>query len=412
MGLGEQLREQRDLDVDAEGSSEPGRPGVLDVLIVLGAYRRWLVFGPTFAAAVAVIVVLALPKSYTATTRILTPQQGQSTAAALLSQFSGGGLAGLAGGAMGIKNPSDLYIGMLRSDTVADTLIERFDLKKYYDERYSVDARKALHKDSTFAADKSGIITIEVELHDAQLAADVANAYVEELHTLTSTLAITEASQRRVFYERQLQATKEKLGDAEMKLREALGKGGLVSVDAQSRSSVETVARLRATISAKEVQIGAMRAYATPENPEMRRAEQEAASLKRELARLESGLPDGEREGVAPASGRGIGNIKLLREVKYQEAMFEILAKQFEIARADESKGAPLVQVVDRAVRPEKKSKPRRGLIVALAALAGLVLATAAAIGRNALENAERDPEMGGKISALREAWRLRSKRA
>jgi len=372
---------------------------LLDLLVLLGRHRRALLLWPLAAALVAAGVSLLLPKWYTATSRILPPQQGQSTAAAMLSQL-GGGLGGVAGGALGIKNPTDLYVGMLKSDTVADALVARFDLKKVYEEELLVDARKELRRRARFAGDKAGIITIEVEARDPKLAADLANACVEELHRLTSTLAVTEAAQRRVFFERQLQQAKEKLADSEVKLRQAIDQGGLVSVDLQGRAAVETVARLRAQISVKEVQIGAMRAYATAANPEMLRAEQEVAALRRELSRLESG-GKGEPGDETAAGPTGVGNIRLLREVKYHEVMFELLAKQYELARADESKEAPIVQVMDRATAPERRSSPRRALVVIVAYLIALFAAIALALAREAASS----PARRDRLAALRAAW-------
>jgi uncharacterized protein involved in exopolysaccharide biosynthesis len=393
------------MDRDSSSAPEaagPGEPGIVDLLVALARHRRAIAFWPLAAAVVAAAVSLVLPQWYTATTRMLPPQQGQSTAAAMLSQL-GGGLGGLAGGALGIKNPTDLYVGMLRSDTVADALIARFDLKKVYGQELLVDTRKALREHARFAGDKAGIITIEVEARDPRMAADLANACVEELHRLTSTLAVTEAAQRRVFFERQLQQTKDKLADAEVKLRQAMEQGGLVSVDAQGRAAVETVARLRAQVSIKEVQIGAMRAYATPSNPDMMRAEQEVAALRRELARLESG---GKGDAAEEAAGgpSGVGNIRLLRELKYQEVMFELMAKQYEMARVDESKEAPIIQVMDRASPPERRSSPRRALIVIVTFATALFGAVAVALAREASSPARR-----AGLAALRTAWLGRS---
>lgn len=385
------------------GAPGAGGPGLLEQLIDLGRHRRALAIWPLVGALVAAIVSLILPKWYTATTRILPPQQSQSTAASMLSQL-GGGLGGLAGGALGIKNPTDLYVGMLRSDTVADAAIARFDLKKVYREDLLVDTRRELREHVRFAGDKAGIITIEVEDRDPVRSADLANGFVDELHKLTSTLAVTEAAQRRVFFERQLQLTKDKLADAEVKLRQAMQEGGLVSMGVQGRAAVETVARLHAQVSVKEVQIGAMRAYATPNNPEMLRAEQEVAALRRELARLESGAPGAEKAespADAAAAASGVANVRLLRDVRYHEVMFELMAKQYEMARADESREAPLVQVLDRAAPPERHSRPKR-LVIVLVAFAAALFGTIAALFIRAA--AER-PEQRQRLAELRSAW-------
>ena len=299
----------------------PPRPAsevsLLGLLIVAVRYKRMIAVCTLVVAVVAVIYALTLPKTFTGVTRILPPQQGQSTAAMMLAQM-GGGLGALAGGVIG-KGASDLYIGMLKSDTVSDALIERFKLKEQYEAKYLVDARFRLAASSRFASEKSGIITIQADAADPKLAADLANAYVEQLHKLTTTLAISEAAQRRVFFERQTQQTKDKLADAEVKLRQALDSGGLVSVDAQGRAAVETVARLRGQISAKEIQIGSMKSYAAPSNPDLQRAEKELSSMRQELARLESGAPD--REVVGGGDVKGMGHIRLMREVKYNDCL-------------------------------------------------------------------------------------------
>ncbi len=392
-------------------AAKPARPRpaqavtAMGVLLLVARNKRMIAGWTCAAAVVGIAVSLLLPKTFTGVTRILPPQQGQSTAAMMLGQL-GGGLGALTGGSLGIKNPSDLYIGMLKSRTVADALIERFKLKELYEAKYLDDARGRLEKDSRFASDKSGIITIQADAADPKLAADLANAYVEQLHKLTTTLAISEAAQRRVFFERQTQQTKDKLADAEVKLRQALDSGGLVSVDAQGRAAVETVARLRGQISAKEIQIGAMKGYAAPSNPDLQRAEKELSSMRQELARLESGGPGSET--VSGGDVKGMGHIRLMREVKYNEALFEALAKQYELARVEEAMEAPLVQVLDKAAPPEKKSGPKRAQIVILATLGGFVAAVLAALAKNALETARQDPSFEAQLSALRAAWSRR----
>ena len=387
--------------VSSPEAQPPGGPaGVLDLVALLANQRKLLVRVPVAAVVLGFIVAFAWPKSYQATARILPPQQGQSSAAAMLAQL-GGAAAGLAGGALGLKAPSDLYVGMLKSDTVADALITRFDLRKVYREELLVETRKRLADDSYFSTDKAGIISIKAEARDPKLAADLANAYVEELQHLTSTLAVTEASQRRLFFEQQLQLSKDKLAAAELNLRQAIEKGGIVSVDAQSRAALETVGRLRAQISAKEVQINAMRAFATAENPDLVRAEGELGSIRRELERLESGSVG----GADTVSVKGIDSVRLLREVKYQEVLFELMAKQYELARVDEAKQAPMVQFLDRAAPPEKKSRPQRSVVILGFAFAGLAAALAGAYAREWWGALRRDPAASHSIERIRTRW-------
>jgi len=375
----------------------------LEALLVLGRRRRAVLGGAAAGLVLGLLLSFLTPATFTGTARILPPQQSQSAATAMLAQL-GGAAAGFAGGALGLKTPNDLYIGMMKSDSVADDLIERFALRKAYGRELLVDARKDLAADSIFTSEKSGIIVIRVDARDARLAADLANAYVEALQRMTSTLAVTEAAQRRLFFEQQLQLAKEKLTDAEAALRTAIDRGGIVSVDAQSRATLETVGRLRAQISAKEIQLEAMRAYATAENPDRLRVEQELTSMRRELERLESGVSASDRSGAESAS-RGLDSVKLLRDVKYQEVMFELLAKQYELARVDEAKQAPLVQVVDRASPPERRSKPRRGLLTLGALFAGLVAGIAAAFVAEWWAKAQRDPEQAAVLAELRSSW-------
>jgi len=352
-------------------SSEEDEINLLDLLIVLAKHKRIVLGVPFGTAIVAALVSLFLPNIYTGTARILPPQQSASAASALLNQLGGafGGLAGAAGSALGIRNPNELYVGMLKSRTVADNLIARFYLGKVYDQKHLADTRNRLRSVTAIAAGKDGIITIEVDDKDPKRAADLANAYVEELKKLTKVLAVTEASQRRLFFEQQLLQAKDNLTVAEIAARQGLQKGGLAQVDAQGRSMIEVTARLRAQISAKEVQLGAMRTFAAEGNPELQRTQQELEALRRELGRIEgSSSPStlGKRESNGNA---GLDNLGRLRDVKYYEFLYELLAKQYELAKIDEAKDATVVQVMDEAVVPDLKSKPSRATIVLVSAL-------------------------------------------
>jgi uncharacterized protein involved in exopolysaccharide biosynthesis len=365
---------------------------VIDILIVL-AKRKALVLGlPAAVAFISAGIALLMPNYYAGITKILPPQQTQSTSA-VLSQL--GNLTGLAGGAAtGLKNPNDLYVGMLKSRTVADNLIARFGLNELYEEKYQSSTRNRLARETTITAGKDGIITVQVDDKDPKRAAELANGYVEELFKLTKVLAVTEASQRRLFFERQLEQAKESLAKSEASTREALQKGGLVLVEGQGRVMAETSARLRAEITVKEIQMGAMRTFASDQNPELQRTQQEVAVLRRELGRIEgtSGAAPGRPEG---ANLKGIENLRLLREMRYNEVTYELLAKQYEIAKIDEAKDSAVIQVMDKAIEPDRKSKPARLQIVLLSTLAAGVLAMLwafllEAFRRNNLRSAER----------------------
>ena len=383
---------------------------LLDLLIVLAKHKRLVIGLPIAAAVVAAVISLLLPNVYTGTTKILPPQQSASAASALLNQLGGalGGLAGVAGGALGLKNPNDLYIGMLKSRTLADNLIARFDLNRIYEQKFQSNTRRVLAGSTSIVAGKDGIITIEVDDKSPKRAAELANAYVDELTKFTRVLAVTEASQRRLFFENQLLQAKDNLTAAEIAARQGLQKGGLAQVDAQGRSMVEMTARLRAQISAKEVQLGAMRSFAAAGNPELQRTQEEIQALRRELARIEGSSPSASAARPDAAGNTGLDNLGRLRDVKYYEFLYELLAKQYELAKIDEAKDATVIQVMDKAIEPDRKSKPKRTLIVLLSGIVALIVGVLAAFVREAVSKAYGDPQQALRLRSFKSylAWR------
>lgn len=353
----------------------PGREGfgTLAVLTTLARNRKILFGLPLLSALVGLLISFSLPEVYRSGIKILPPQQAQSGAAALLSQL--GGAAGMAAGAVGVKNPADLYIGMLKSRTVADSLVRKFELNKIYGTESQEKARRMLEGNTFISAGKEGIITVEFESEDRKLVAPVANAYISELIGLTGKLAVTEAGQRRIFFERQLAITTENLAKAELSLKSRLDVSGVFSVDTNSRAILETAGKLKAQISAKEIEINSMAAFVTQQNPTFKRAQQELSSLKAELSRLENGRADNAAGHSERSGGEGLRNIRLLREVKYHQMLYELLAKQYEAARIDEAKDGPLIQVLDPAIEPERKSKPKRLLVTISFFVFGLLIA-------------------------------------
>ena len=361
------------VDLPRQDADDSAELGLIDVLIVLAKHKKKIILLPLVAAVIAAGVSMVLPNVSHATTKVLPPQQAQSGAASLLSQL--GGLGGIVAGGAGIKSPNEMYVSMLRSRTVADRLIAKHELKKVYETESSERARKALADNTLVTSGKDGLITVEVDDKDPKRAAQLANGYVAELMNLTNTLAITEASKRRMFFQQQLEQAKNNLAKAEMTLKGALEKGGVVSVDIESRAMVEMIGRLRAQISAKEIELGSMEAFVTTSNPEYRRAQQELSSLRSELSKLENGRPD--LAGSGSTNEAGLENIRVLREVKYNQMLYELLAKQYEAARLEEAKDPSIVQVLDPAVEPEMRSKPKRAMIVLLSGAAALLLAMA-----------------------------------
>lgn len=345
---------------------------LLERLIVLANYKKRIVLIPLCGALLGAAASLAMPDMYLASAKLLPPQQAQSGAAALLSQL--GGAAGLAGSVSGIKNPNELYVGMLRSRTVADSLIKRFDLMKVYGSNSLEETRRLLESKTTITSRKDGIIAIDVEDAGKTRVAPLANAYAEELLRLTKILAVTEASQRRMFFEQQLETAKDKLANAELTLKGSLNVRGVVNVDSESRAIAETVGRLRGQISAKEIQIGAMQAFVTSNNQDYKRAQEELSSLRTELSRLENGRPGSGHVASVPISQAGLENIKTLRDVKYYQMLYELLAKNFEAARLDEAKDTSMIQVLDSAIEPERKKKSGMLMMALMGGVFGLLL--------------------------------------
>ncbi|MBQ5939645.1 Wzz/FepE/Etk N-terminal domain-containing protein [Massilia sp. AB1] len=371
----------------ASETDQSGASGPLGLMTALARSRKLIVGVPFVVALVAAAISIALPNIYRAETKLLPPQQAQSSAAALLSQL--GGMAGAAAGVAGLKSPNELYVGMLRSRTIADKLIARFGLAKEYGEESPQLIRAALEANTAIVTGKDGMISIQVEGENKKLVAPLANAYVEELLSLTKVLAVTESSQRRLFFERQLELAKNNLAKSEVALKSVLDTRGVVSVDMQSQAVVETVARLRAQASAKEIQLNAMRPFVTESHPDYRRAAEELASLRRELSSLENGRPGAEGGEI---QGKGVENIQLLRDVKYYQMLYELLAKQYEVARLDEAKDPAIIQVLDAAIEPERKIKPKRALFVVTLTILALAATMLAVLFLDLKQRALQDP--------------------
>jgi uncharacterized protein involved in exopolysaccharide biosynthesis len=377
----------------------------LEFFIVLAKHKVLILRLVIGAAVISVAGSLLLSNYYTATARIMPPQQGQSIAGAMADQL--GGLAPLlsaAGGSLGLKNPADLYAAMLRSRTVADNIVDRFSLMQLYKKKLREDARKKLISLTDVIANKEGTISISVEDYDPRRAADMANAYIEELEKLTKTLAVTDASKRRIFFEQQAKAASDDLAQAELALKKTEETTGIIQLDSQSRVMLEAYADLRAQVTAKEAQVQAMSAFATPENPDLMRAQQELAALRTQLARYErggGGTAIGD-VGLEKVPTKALEWIRRYRDVKYREALLTLLLKQYEIARIDEGKEAALIQPLDKAVPPERKSGPHRSLIVLGVTLFAGIIAVVIAYIREGLEQAKDDPQFVARLQLFR----------
>ena len=389
------------------GVSPQEEISLLDVLIVM-VRHRWLIFKITAWTVVAAIILsLLLPIRYTATTSILPPQQGSSAGSALMAQLSSslGSVASLAGGSVGLKNPNDLQVAMLKSRTVEDAMVDRFGLMAFFKAKRKSDARKKFENivDIDSGA-KDGLIRISVTDPSPERAEEMANGYVDEFKKLSATLAVTEASQRRLFFEQQLSQAKDNLANAEENLKKTEQKTGLVQLDAQTRATIELLADLRGQIAAKEVQIAGMRSFATGENPDLQLAEQQLAGLHAQEQRM-GASSEGVTNALIPKGNvqeAGIEYIRKLRDVKYFETIFDLLARQYEVAKVDEARQGAVVQVVDRAVVPDGKSSPHRTILVLGAAVLGLFLGVVWAFSREGLTRLSNNPAERSRMEELK----------
>jgi len=362
----DEVEEKGQLDARAWLTLIWSRKGLLFLIAVAGG-------------AVAAGIALLVPNTYTANALILPPAKPQSLSTAMIGQL--GGMAALAP-ALGLKDPGDMYIGIMKSRSVIDELVSRFHLQQVYHASTKDAARGKLLARASFVSGRDSMIRISVEDREPRRAAELSNAFITELNAQNSRLAITESAQRRLFYEHEVDAEKAALTGAETAMRETQLRTGVVETSGQAQVVIASIAQLRGGIAMREVELERLRTGATLQNPEVVRQKAELTSMRNELAGLETGSGSRQQTGdplvpVVDVPKAGLDYLRALRDVKYHEALFEMLFKQYEAARIDEAKEAPVIQVVDYAIPPESKSGPPRSAITMLgtivAGIAGIV---------------------------------------
>ena len=359
------MNEQQSIRPEIETEEEINLLELLRVVV-----RNLPLIAKITAAAVVLSVIysLTLKNVYTAKATLLPPQKdsGGGGAAALLASM-GGGLSGLAGG---LGGSTDLYLGLLKSRSVTDAVIKRLDLAHEFKTKNADSTRTALQGLVKFQAGKDGIITITADYRDPAKAALLANTYIDELQKKSQQLNLTKASTERSFLEKRLTVVKQDLQAAENEMKSFQGKNKTIKADSQAAAAIEGIARLRAEMVSKEVQLAALRNSMTDESAEVRTL---LAGITKLRSQLNSMSGSGEVGGVIPSVGNapsiGVEYIRRLRELKTQEALFEQLTKQFELAKISEARDSSSLQVLDEAVAPLYKSKPKRSLIVILSAV-------------------------------------------
>ncbi len=366
---------------------------LMALLLPLAQHWVRLLLLPLLVGAVAVGASFWVAPVFTARTTLLPPQQQSAGNAALASL---GALAGLMGG--GTRSTADQYVALMQSASTADRLIDRFNLMQVYDVDMRWKARRDLGLNVNITVGKKdGLITIDVDDESPQLAADIANHYVEELRLLTNVLAVTEAQQRRVFFESQLQKAKDKLGAAQTALQSS--GFNMAALKAEPKAAAEGYAKLQAELTAAEVRLQSLRGALADNTPEVRQMQDTAAALRSQLAKAER---------VTDTGSIGADYVGKYRDFKYQETLFELMARQYEMARVDESREGALIQVVDAATPPERKSRPKRSLYGIGAALATFLAYAMLLVARSRLREAQQsDPQSYAQWQALKAAfWR------
>lgn len=318
-----------------------------DLALPLAQHWKLLVSLPLVAGLVALGVTFLITPTFTSRATFLPPQQQQSAAASALASL--GALSSIAGAATGIKSPADQYVSLMQSATVADRLIDEFKLMEVYDAKFRFEARKELAANSRIAAGKKdGIIVVEVDDTKPERAAAIANRYIDQLRRITNELSLTEAQQRRAFFDTQLKQTRDRLATAQQALQASGFNQG--ALRAEPKAAAENYARARAEVTAAEIRLQTLRSGLADSTPEVQREQGVLVALRAQLA---------QAEGTADLRN-GVDYIGKFREFKYQETLFELFSRQYELARLDESREGALIQVVDAATPAETKSRPKR----------------------------------------------------
>lgn len=389
-----------------EDSGTPTSVVVINVLTQLASHK-WLIAWVSGAAIlIGFLYGLALPNRYTAITRIMPPRQTESTTSLLNSMPGVGSIGDVAAGGLSLKDPNAIYIGLLKSRPIADAIIERFNLRAAYGAKDMTAAREKLEDATRVASEKSGLISISATDGDKSRATGMANAYPEELRTLSRRISFTEASKRRLFFEDQLKEAKNDLASAESAFQLVQQNKGLLHLDTQSGVIIGSLANVRLQIAAKQVELEALRSYSTEHNPDVELEEHELSALQGEAARMEQheSSSDFSELGIKDVPKAGKEYVRALQEVQYRQAFFDLMLKQYEAARLDEAKEAAVIQVVEPAIEPDRRSSPKRLVILLVFMIGGLVSGYLAGRFLDFADIARSDPESAAALRGLKYA--------
>ncbi|HTQ60903.1 MAG TPA: Wzz/FepE/Etk N-terminal domain-containing protein [Candidatus Solibacter sp.] len=402
-------------------------------LRLLWRRRRFFFRAVGAGLLVSTLVAFSIPKSYTSTTQLMPPDPQSTSGMAMMAAMAareGGGLAGVAGDLLGLKSSGALFIGVLRSQTSQDRLIQQFDLMRVYGVRLVVDARLRLDENTSISEDrKSGIITISVTDHSPQRAAALASAYVDELNTLVSELSTSSAHRERVFLQERLEVAKRDLDEASNQLAQFSSKNNTLDIQTEGKAMLDAAGTLAGQLIAAQAELEGLRQIYTDNNSRVRALNARVVELRKQLdklggtqgnaataaagnrtAALGADPPPGQTAGVLSSGKIGdmpfptIRNLPLLgakyadyyRRAKIQETVYEMLTEQYELAKVQEAKETPSVKVLDPAKVPERKSFPPRLVIMFLGTFLVCAMSVVWVLGAARWE--ETDPQDPRKV--------------
>jgi uncharacterized protein involved in exopolysaccharide biosynthesis len=418
----------------AQVSPEDSRARQADRLRLMWKHRKFLMRAGTLALVASTIVAFLIPKSYTSTAQLMPPDPQSSGGMAMMAAMAaktGGDLGTIAGDLLGLKSSGALFIGVLRSQTSQDRLIEQFDLRKVYGTRLVMDARTRLDENTSIAEDrKSGIVTISVTDHSPQRAAALANAYVDELNSLVSELSTSSAHRERVFLEERLKVVKGDLDDASSQLAQFSSKNGTLDIQQEGKAMLDAAGTIAGEMIAAQSELEGLRQIYTDNNSRVRALNARVEELRKQLEKL-GGSQAKDADSPATASSPSadpshaqvgglpyptIRNLPLLgakyadyyRRAKIEETVYELLTEQYELAKVQEAKETPSVKVLDPARVPEKKSSPPRLQIMLLGTLLGTALSVVWVLG--SARWGEFDPKDPRKVLVEEVAGTLRAR--
>lgn len=401
-------------------SNDEGEVRLMDSLIILAKYSRLIIWASAAVTILIYLVFFIQPNQYKAVARILPPQQDMTLNAQILDSLGGkgissgggggglGGFGGMAAGLLGIKSPGDIYVGMMNCDTILDRIIDRFNLMKVYKAKYLENARKVLSDKSDITSNKKDtIITIGVTSKSPELSAEIANAFVAEVDVLLQELTINETKGRSVFLEKELSQASDNLSKAEESLRSFSEKNSVLQIDVQIKGVLEYIARLRAEIDSKEVAVQVLRQQATPFNYDVVRLETEVKGLREKLRIAESQYDNCISDVCLPTNKApvlALEYIRLYRNVKFREALYQLYIKLVEIARMDMVRHHTVIRVLDSAKPPEMKSNKRVKPAILVGVLTFLIMICMAFV-REHMQHMEKRDQIQ-QLSVLKEYLR------